>query len=367
MKRAATAKVDLDALRHNLAVAQTAAAGSRVMAVVKANAYGHGLIAIAKALQHADGLAVACLDEAIRLRHAGLVQPILVLQGFHDVEQIELFAQLNLIAVVHHAEQLQMLRDSDSAAIRIWLKIDTGMGRLGFYPADVREVYQQLKRSSVVQHEVGLMSHMASADELDSPVTAQQLACFNDCTQGLAGERSLANSAALLATPESRADWVRPGLMLYGANPFVSGTAADWNLRPVMSLSSRLMAIKPICKGQRVGYAGSWTAPENTLMGLVAIGYGDGYPRQAVVGTPLLIAGKRATLIGRVSMDLLNVDLRAVPEAKVGDEVLLWGEGLPVDEVAQSSSTLAYELLCGATKNLELGRNGETGIGNESN
>jgi len=351
VKRAATAKLNLNALRHNLGVARKAAGGGRVMAVVKANAYGHGMITVAKVLQEADGLAVTCLDEALRLRQAGLLQPILVLQGFQQAEQIALFSQLNLIAVVHCAEQLQMLRAFSVAPLQIWLKIDSGMGRLGFAPSEVREVYRQLQGCQAVS-KVGLMSHMASADDLDSPATSQQINCFNACTEGLGGERSLANSAALLGWPASRADWVRPGLMLYGANPFVSGSAVDWDLRPVMTLASGLIAVKQIAKGQRVGYGGSWVAPEAMPMGLVAIGYGDGYPRHAAVGTPLLVAGKRAALIGRVSMDLLNVDLRRVPEAKVGDEVELWGENLPVDEVAQAAGTIAYELLCGATKNL---------------
>ncbi len=351
MKRGASARLNLAALQHNLRVARKAAEGRRVMAVVKANAYGHGMITVAKALQEADGLAVTCLDEALRLRQAGLRQPILVLQGFQQAEQIAFFSQLNLIAVVHCAEQLQMLRVATAPAFQVWLKIDSGMGRLGFAPSEVREVYRQLQGCQAVSG-VGLMSHMASADDLDSPATSQQINCFNACTEGLGGERSLANSAALLGWPASHADWVRPGLMLYGANPFVSGSVADWGLRPVMRLSSRLIALKTIPKGQRVGYGGSWVAPETMPMGLVAIGYGDGYPRHAAVGTPLLVAGKRAALIGRVSMDLLNVDLRCVPEAQVGDEVELWGENLSMDEVAQHADTIAYELLCGATKNL---------------
>ncbi len=345
MERTALATIDLAALRHNLSVAKQTAPDSQVMAVIKANAYGHGLLEVAEALSAADAFAVSCLEEAVALR--GVTEKrIVVLQGFHSREQISLFSNHSLEPVIHQAWQVSALLDTPlSKAIAVSIKVDTGMHRLGINVDGVQTQVSALRACKYVR-DIQLMTHMASADELDKDATTLQIASFNKLAEKYDFPCSMANSAALLGWPQSRVEWVRPGIMLYGVNPFIKGEGSDCGLKPAMTLSTRLIAVNECRKGDRIGYGGQWECPENMRIGIAAIGYGDGYPRHAVSGTPVLINGHRCHLVGRVSMDMLTLDLTGLPEAAVGDEVVLWGRGLPAEEIAIHSGTIAYELLC---------------------
>lgn len=348
--RPTQAVIDLSALRHNLARVRAAAPHARVMAAIKANAYGHGLIRAARALEGADALGVACLAEAQSLREAGISVPITLLEGFFHADELESIAALNLAVVIHHTSQLQLLEQARlGRPIPVWVKLDTGMHRIGFPPEQAGEVVRRLDRCPNVSALLGLMTHLANADDRQDPTTPRQLARFEQAAAGLPGERSIANSAGVLGWPASHANWVRPGIMLYGASPFVGGRGEAEGLRPVMNLRSELMAVNRLQRGDAVGYGGTWVCPEAMPVGVVAIGYGDGYPRHAPSGTPVLVNGRRVPLIGRVSMDMLSVDLRSQPEAAVGDPVVLWGEGLAAEEVAEQAGTIAYELFCGVT------------------
>ncbi|MDH5785796.1 MAG: alanine racemase [Chromatiales bacterium] len=351
--------IDLAALRHNLQTLREAAPSSRIMAAIKANGYGHGLQRVAHTLNNVDALGVACVEEAITLREAGITTPITLLEGFFHADELPLITRHGLEMVIHHARQIDILeQQSLSTTLRVWLKVDTGMHRLGVPAEGARLQWQRL--SAITNIEViGLMTHLANADDLSDPKTEQQLALFADCCGDLPGERTIANSAALLGWPESHADWNRPGISLYGVSPFLNGRGEQHNLRPVMTLRSELIAINQLKKGDAIGYGGSWHCPEDMAVGVVAVGYGDGYPRHAQSGTPVLISGKRVSLIGRVSMDMITVDLRGLPDARVGDEVVLWGEGLPVEEIAEYASTIPYELLCGVTGRVQIVEKGK--------
>lgn len=352
MTAAACVHLDLAALRHNLQRARALSAGSRIMAVIKADAYGHGIHRAAQALAEADALAVARIEEALELRHAGIDMPIVLLEGVFGASDLQAAAAHRLQVVVHHQFQLEMLEQATLAqALDVWLKIDTGMHRLGIPLPQVDDVWRRLQACAQTAS-VRLMTHLASADELHSPQTPQQLANFSAVTAGMQAERSMANSAGLLAWPDSHGDWVRPGIMLYGASPFAERSAADLGLQAVMSLRSRVIAINQITAGEPIGYGASWSCPETMPVGVVACGYGDGYPRHAVVGTPVRIGDHLVPVIGRVSMDTICVDLRGCPAA-IGDEVTLWGQGLPVDVVASHASTIPYELLCGITRRVQ--------------
>jgi alanine racemase len=343
--------IDTAALRHNLGVARTRAAGSRVMAVIKANAYGHGVLQSAKALAEADGFAVARLDEGLALRTAGLTNRVLLLEGVFSPEQLALAAQQRFELMVHSPEQLDLLEGFACAEpIRAWIKIDTGMNRLGFRPEEFPAAHARLARNPVVAPEPALVTHLASADDRRDPKTALQLEQFGSVTEGLAGARSIANSAGVLAWPATRGDWVRPGLMLYGLSPFPSGSGADLGLRAAMSLQSEVITVKPVKAGETVGYGGAWRADRDTRIAVVAAGYGDGYPRSTASGAPVQINGRRAPLVGRVSMDMITVDVTDLPAVSVGDPVVLWGEGVPAEEIAQHAGTVAYELICGVSQ-----------------
>ena len=353
MTRAAQAQINLHALRHNLQRVREAAPQSRVMAMVKANAYGHGMVRVARALVDAgaNALGVASVDEAIMLRDAGITAPITLLEGFFAPAELMLIQQHNFDVVIHHPAQLAILEATVLATpVTVWLKVDSGMHRLGFAAEQVFQVWQRLAACRSVRGHVRLMTHLASADDLASPQTLQQLACFNAATAEINAGRSIANSAAILGWPQTHDEWVRPGIMLYGASPFINDTAIAHDLKPVMTLTSELIAINHYKKGDAIGYAASWVCPHDMPVGVVAMGYGDGYPRHAVSGTPVLVNGKRVPLIGRVSMDMLSVDLSSQPQAHIGDAVTLWGEGLPVEEVARRASTISYQLLCGVTR-----------------
>ncbi|MEE8342868.1 MAG: alanine racemase [Gammaproteobacteria bacterium] len=350
MTRPARALIDLQALQSNFRRVRSAAPHSRIMAVVKSNGYGHGLIRVAKALPSADAFAVACLEEAMELREAGVRQTVVLLEGFFEPQELESISRLDLELVVHHASQLEVLEKATLAKpVSVWLKIDTGMYRLGFMPENLPDVLERLGNCSNVAEPLRFLSHLACADDRDSNTASEQLAKFIQVTKGLEGERSLANSAGLLAWPKTHLDWVRPGIMLYGASPLLGNTADDLGLQPVMTLTSRLIAVKHCQRGDAVGYGGDWVCPEDMLIGVAAIGYGDGYPRHAPSSTPVLVNGQQVSLIGRVSMDMIILDLRSQPTARAGDAVQLWGPDLPVDDVAHHAGTIAYELFCGVT------------------
>lgn len=350
MTGAAHARISLTAWRQNLAVARRAARGARVMAAIKADAYGHGLIAAARALSGADAFAVARMDEAVALRNAGFAHRVVLLEGVFSAEQMQAAQSRRLDLVIHDPAQLELLEYADPRRpVTVWIKVDSGMHRLGFLPEEVAEVAERLQGMRAVAVPPALITHLANADARDEAVTAAQVAAFDRATSGLPGPRSIANSAGLLWYEDSLADWVRPGIMLYGVSPFVGGRADEQGLQPVMTLTSELIAVKHLRAGDPVGYGGTWCLPEDSRIGVVAIGYGDGYPRHAPSGTPVLVNGQRAPLVGRVSMDMLSVDLGPQSEARTGDPVTLWGEGLAVEEIAEQAGTIAYELLCCVT------------------
>ena len=351
MTRAAEALINLQALSHNYQRVRQSAPDSRIVAVIKANGYGHGMIRVAKVLDQADAFAVASLDEALGLRRAGIRQPLLLLSGIGDQEELELSCQHDLSLVVHCEDQLQMLETMPTASPRpVWLKIDTGMHRLGFRPELAASCFTRLRgcRSSVKS--IMLMTHLANADVRSDDTTSRQAETFYAAVQGLDADHSMANSAGILGWPQTHfhdhPSWVRPGIMLYGVSPFHDSTAVDQDLRPVMTLRSRLLAINACRKGDAIGYGGTWVCPEDMPVGVVAIGYGDGYPRHARAGTPVLVEDRRVPLIGRVSMDMIAVDLRHHARARPGAQVVLWGDGLPIEDVARDAGTIAYELLC---------------------
>jgi alanine racemase len=355
VNRAARATIDTSALRANLHVAKEASGGARVMAVIKANAYGHGIVPTARALSDADAFAVARMEEAAAIREAGMEQIVILLEGVFHGEQLLQAASLEAELVVHSHEQLEMLEQyGGSYRFPVWLKIDTGMHRLGFPPGDAPELERRLAACAGVAGRPRLMTHLASADLQTDPFTADQIRRFRDATAGLKGERSIANSAGVLAWPDSHSDWVRPGIMLYGVSPFQGRTGGDLGLTPVMTLASELIAVKTVPAGGRVGYGGVWTASRDTRIGVAAIGYGDGYTRHLGSGTPVLVRGKTATLAGRISMDLITLNLEEIPDARVGDEVILWGTGLPVENLARKAETIPYELLCGVTQRVSM-------------
>lgn len=344
--RAARAEIDLSALAHNLACVRAAAPGAKVLAAVKSDAYGHGLLTVAEALHAADGLAVARVEEAVTLRKAGILRPIVALQGVRVAEELVLAAQHDVQVTVHAEYQVALLAAARlPRPVGVWLKIDTGMHRMGIPPQSARETFARLTALSTVRGTPVLMTHLARADERDCGMTEWQIEVFDTAVAGLEAEHSIANSAGLLGWKDSQRDWVRPGIMLYGASPFVDQGAQAVGLRPVMTLKAPLIAIQRLRRGDSVGYGASFVCPEDMPVGVAAIGYGDGYPRGAGNAAPVIVNGRRTRLVGRVSMDVITLDLRGI-DAQVGDEVTLWGAGLPVDEVAEAAGTISYELLC---------------------
>jgi len=358
MNPAAYAVIDVAAVRHNLTVIRRQAPAAKIMAVIKANAYGHGALRVARALPDAEGFAVARVDEAVRLRHAGIGGRIAVLEGFTGVEELAQLIHYQLDAVVHCAPQIEILASQPGQnQISVWLKLDTGMNRLGFKADEFTAAHKKLTACAVVRHPINLMTHLANADDPHDPMTNRQIRLFNTTVASVPGERSIANSAGMFGWPDALADWVRPGITLYGISPFPDQTGTELNLKPVMGLYSRLIAVKRLRPGDSVGYGGSWVCRTATVMGIAAIGYGDGYPRQARAGTPVLVNGIRAPLIGRVSMDMVTLDLSAQPQAQPGDPVTLWGDGLPVEEIAGHADTIPYTLVCGITQRVQIVEN----------
>jgi len=309
-------------------------------------------VRVARALEGADAFGVAAINEALELRTAGINKPIVLLEGFFRADELEPIAHHSLEVALHHLPQLEALEQFNSTAlpVTVWIKIDTGMHRLGFHPEQVATVRERLLALGARIHLRGFMTHFANADDRNDLTTLRQLEQFNTAIASYPGERAIANSAGLLGWPQSHADWVRPGIMLYGASPFIGRTGAQEGLRPVMTLHSELIAVNALNKGDAVGYGGTWSCPEPMKIGVVAIGYGDGYPRHVPSGIPVLVNGKRVPLVGRVSMDMITVDLRSQPDACVGDPVVLWGEGLPVEEITESAGTISYDLLCRITR-----------------
>lgn len=356
--RTATAIIDFQALAHNYKVIKSYAPNSKVLAVLKANAYGHGLERIAKALPQADGFGVARLDEAIALRKAGIIQPIILLEGFFSPDELTLLSEYNLETIIHSKEQLEAINNAHlDSAIKVWLKIDTGMHRLGISPKDFSTFLQALEQSKNVQKYITLISHLGCADDLNDKTTSVQLSIFKQLASSTY-ECSLANSAGICAWPEAHFDWVRPGLMLYGVSPMLVQSAQQKALQPVMTLKSSLISIRRISKGDSVGYGSSWTSAKDTYIGVIAIGYGDGYPRHAENGTPIYINGRIVPLIGRVSMDMITVDLGEGTAGKikdnVGDEATLWGAELPIEQIAKCATTIPYELLCNISRRVHI-------------
>jgi len=348
MPRPIRATVSAGALAHNLLIAKAYAGRAKLWAVLKANAYGHGLERAARALEAADGFAVLDFQEAARLRVAGVAKPILMLEGFFKPVDLPLLAKYALTPVIHNPEQVELLKAADlGGEIEVYIKVNSGMNRLGFPVDGLRAAYNTLRMHRQVR-KVSLMTHFADADGA-SGVKAQ-LDWLEEMVRPIEGlahaTRSLANSAALIRFAEARADWVRPGIMLYGCSPFADETAVQLDLRPAMTLSSELIATQHLEAGERIGYGFSYEAVGEMTIGVVACGYADGYPRHAPTGTPVLVNGKRARTVGRVSMDMICVDISDIPEAYIGTPVTLWGEGLSADEVAAAAGTVSYELLC---------------------
>jgi len=317
------------------------------MSVIKADAYGHGLLRAAEALAATDGYALLDIHDAVRLREAGYRQAILLLEGFFSAADLPVIAEYDLTSVVHSAEQIAMLDAyPGSGALDVWLKVNSGMNRLGFAPQQVAQTIERLRRHRAVR-DITLMTHFANADEARG--VAEPLALFSDVAAPHRVARSLANSAALLRYPETHGDWVRPGIMLYGASPYAEVSAQQLGLKPAMTLSSRIIATQELRAGDEVGYGALFRAEQAMRIGIVACGYADGYPRHAPNGTPILVDGQRTRTVGRVSMDMLYADLSALPRADVGSPVVLWGEGMAIEEVAQAAGTVSYELMCALT------------------
>lgn len=348
------AVVDTRALRANLATLRQRAPGSRVMAVVKANAYGHGLVPTAVALSDADAFAVARLEEGIALRAAGIRQPIVLLEGVFGYDQLREAAHHGFQLVVHDPVQLAQLEEfAGPHRFVLWLKIDTGMNRLGFRPDEFPAAYARLQHMRATPLEIRALTHLARADESDSTMTAEQIARFRQATARLGIATSIANSAGVLAWPDARTDWIRPGLALYGVSPFERRTGEELGLQPVMSLETRVIAVRRVPRGESVGYGSLWKAERDSRVAILAAGYADGLPRSLEGGTPVRIGSHVAPLAGRVSMDMIAVDVTDVPAA-VGDACTLWGPELPVEQVAERAGTIPYELLCAVSQRVLL-------------
>ena len=361
MIRLIRALIDTAALRHNLGTIRAYAPGAKVMAVVKANAYGHGLVSTALALADADAFAVARLEEGVVLRSAGVRAPVVLLEGVFSAEQLAEAAHHGFELVVHDPLQLKLLEaHRGPERFTVWIKMDTGMNRLGFRPEAFPAALQRLRDLTVPALELRLMTHLARADEREIWMTREQVAAFDHAiaAAGLSGARRLAtsigNSAGILGWPNAHGDWVRPGLALYGVSPFTGESADKHGLKPVMTLETTVLTVREVKAGETVGYAGAWRAERDSAIAILAAGYGDGLPRHLDNGTPVLIGGARYPLVGRVSMDMIAVDVTAAPKVSAGNRAVIWGAGLPVEEIAAHAETIPYELLCGVSQRVPL-------------
>lgn len=354
--QAATVVVNRRALRHNLQRLRELAPASRLVAVVKANAYGHGLVETARTLPDADAFGVARLEEALQLRAGGITQPILLLEGFFAASDLPVLAEQQLETVIHSPWQLDALETATlPAPVTVWMKLDTGMHRLGVHPDEAEAFYARLSGCKNVRQPVNFASHFARADEPECGVTERQLDIFTTFTEGKPGLRSIAASGGTLLWPQSHFDAVRPGIILYGVSPLENRPwGADFGFQPVMTLTSTLIAVRDHKSGDAVGYGGTWESARDTCLGVVAMGYGDGYPRAAPSGTPVLVNGREVPIVGRVAMDMICVDLGPDARERVGDSVVLWGEGLPVERIAAITKVSAYELITRLTARASL-------------
>ena len=346
MSRPTRAVIDIQALRHNYQLAQSLAPESKTIPMVKANAYGHGAVQVSQALADiAPAFGVACIEEALELRDAGIKQPILLLEGAFDAAELKLAATKGFWVMVENHQQKEAIINADLALpLTVWLGVDTGMHRLGFQPGDIAEVYKTLNSSRNISQPIVFTSHFACADDLNNKATLKQIDAFKACAP-VTALQSLANSAAILAWPKAQREWQRPGYMLYGNSPFAVPQENADQLKPVMSFESAVISLRTIAAGESVGYTANWTAERDSTIATITVGYGDGYPRNATNGTPVLINGVRCPLVGRVSMDMITVDVTDLREVAIGDKALLWGPELPVNEVASHCDTIGYELL----------------------
>lgn len=348
MSRALKLNIDPSAIKHNLNHIKRLVPSQKILAMVKADAYGHRLSNVLESLKQADGFGVACLEEAIALRClADKTQPIFLMEGIFTPQEIETALQLNCICVIHCQEQLQWLIDL-AKTIAIWVKVDTGMNRLGFDPTVLPDVLEKIKNTKHINL-LGVMSHFSDADNVVNPKTSNQIALFDDLQTKYFNSKSiatsLANSAGVFAYPEAHKDWVRPGLALYGVSPFIGKTGVDHGLLPAMSLTTEIIAISEVRKGEQIGYSSKHVCEKDTLVGIAAVGYGDGYPRNVASTMPVLVKNTKTRVLGNVSMDMMAVDLTPVDNPAIGDDVTLWGENLPVEELACCLGTIPYELL----------------------
>lgn len=351
MSRAAKISVDLDAIRHNYRLARSLNSAGHAVAIIKANAYGHGAIEVARALEaEADAFGVACIEEGVELVDAGIQKPVLLLEGYFEVSELDYISEHGLWCAVHSLDQIEQIAQATlSKPITVWLKMNSGMNRLGVHPDDYQAAFKRLKQLDNVS-DIVLMTHFFNADELALGDTEAQLAVFNKASEGLDAPHCLANSAAVLAWSDARRDWMRPGLMLYGATPFPETQENADKLIPAMTLSSKVIAVREVQPGETVGYAGLFCADKPTRVGTVAMGYADGYPRHAVNGTPVWVNGQRSRIIGRVSMDMLGIDLTDIEGADIGTEVEFWGKHVTAAEVATYCDTIPYTLFTGITR-----------------
>ncbi len=345
MFRPTFARIDLAAIRHNYRLARQLAPARKAVAVIKANGYGHGAVKLAQALSsEADAFAVACLEEALELRTAGIQNPIILIEGFFSASELPVLVEQQFMPVLHNIEQVRVLEQATlTQPLTVWLKMDSGMHRLGFAPEEYATIHARLQNCPQVEA-VNMMTHLACADELDNAYTEQQLATFQQASAGLNGARSIANSAGILAWPASHGDWVRAGIMLYGCSPLDRDTPESLQLIPAMQLQAQIIAVREVQTGELIGYGGTFKCPRPTRVGVVSIGYADGYPRHAPSGTPVAVDGQRTCLIGRVSMDMITVDLTDLPQTGIGSHVELWGRQVLAKEVADACGTIAYEL-----------------------
>lgn len=347
----AVAKIDLGALSSNLHAIKTLAPQSKILAMIKCNAYGHGVVPVAKTIE--EGVAafgVMFLQEALQLYHAGIKKPVVILTGFFDAAELMVVDKFGFAVVIHNFAQIEILATSNlSKPLQVWLKIDTGMHRLGFQPDQVSSAYQKLISHNLIQKPLCFMTHFSDAEDLLSRKTFAQIGSFEQAIAGLEGESCVANSAAILNWPKTRLAWIRPGILLYGVLPFGDEiTRSGLGLKSVMTLTSNIIAIHELAEGEAIGYGSTFICPKRMRIGTIAIGYGDGYPRSAQ-NAPVLVDGVRTSLLGRVAMDMIGVDLTNMPDAKIGSKVTLWGQGLPIEEIAKYSHEIPYELFCRLT------------------
>ena len=353
MSRPTVALIDRSALRANMALAQSLAPKTQIMPMVKANAYGHGMVQVAQALAgNAPAFGVACIEEALELRASGIDQPILLLEGIFSRDEIEVAAKNNFwLMIENETQKTAVLEAKLKHPIHVWIGIDTGMHRLGFPPDKVQSIFSQLEHSSNICSTIVVASHFACADDLSSSKTIQQQNTFKKCVDSTVPDGStdlqlsIANSAAILAWPDTHFDWQRPGYMLYGSSPFTTTQANADKLIPAMTFKSAVISLRNIGAGESVGYTSNWTANRPSSIATITVGYGDGYPRHAPNGTPVLINNIRCPLVGRVSMDMITVDVTDLESIKIGDQVTLWGPNLSVNEIAHHCNTIGYELM----------------------